>query len=983
LPTVSNPQDILYVLYFIKKQNGQIYYCLDKTELTTLFKILSQVSYSNIANQKYITQLPIFTTIQGNLISLASVSESKVWIWKDKEVCQDRMDQWINTITGHVFLDPDAPWGCIKHEAENLNISWINRYCVYYDILFPYFHLFDLSLQIHHLEFIKRRIYPNCLVVIDDNCKVEKFVEEFKVLRFLPDNFGGLQTISSFYDGCCSIFELFCDGPFLPHYFREEEWYEFFEFFGLKTSPTVDEFMSYCKKLPEFCDVTKIAHASSALLTALLVLPLQGDNKHKNLLSSDCLREISQIPIAVVESFSDLNCIAAQEMGGHQIECCNGTISLAKLADASVVDNKHLLWTTKPLIKLPSVPDGYKLNTDVLEYCGVVQSQPSEEDVIMNLLHLSSTFAPESFKLSIIETYDSSLLVEVVVAILEFLQQETQKKKIILKHASKELRFKELINANFVPVKRSGSHERCLLAKPMQVLHMDSSHVAPFYPYLHCLIDEAHGVTEFLSGFGVEKSINFSHIQFVLKSVTSTSNGEKVDGTVRKVVIEATDALIKLLQHKDDDECVACSLRPLYLLSLDSKLVESSKLIVNDITGKLEFSLPFGYAFLNPLKGEKKIAIKQLVDLLPKQLGLKSLKSMMEYEIANDITEASKDVFPHVFNIEKILRSNEFKVGIEFLACCYTDGVAPPSVTRILESFQNNLSVRYLNNLQVTAKITIDDEIIPVDHLCDDWFLLQQTVNDKWELVLKNTPDNYPHHIFSKLTSQLCSKLGLKSDACFQIVESDTLDLTLFVNHMLQSPSVVEVAQFIKLQIPDIYISESSLAFDGNMQPSIGDTIPEQWHEQLAKCSANVFELEEWVGYENDDGTIVYSQILKTNEEIKDGENEAHQTYLVATGKGKPIKVKHSELHKILNSKTSNNDDERKINIPVPQRRPDEAKRWMKQAEHDYAALCVLINGTKIDEKVSATTCFMSHEVAERSLKAGLYAKGPSVWSTH
>ena len=52
----------------------------------------------------------------------------------------------------------------------------------------------------------------------------------------------------------------------------------------------------------------------------------------------------------------------------------------------------------------------------------------------------------------------------------------------------------------------------------------------------------------------------------------------------------------------------------------------------------------------------------------------------------------------------------------------------------------------------------------------------------------------------------------------------------------------------------------------------------------------------------------------------------------------------------------------------------DEAKLWIEQAKYDYSALCVLKNASQTNSGVSAATCFMCHEVAEKSLKAGLYA---------
>ena len=39
-----------------------------------------------------------------------------------------------------------------------------------------------------------------------------------------------------------------------------------------------------------------------------------------------------------------------------------------------------------------------------------------------------------------------------------------------------------------------------------------------------------------------------------------------------------------------------------------------------------------------------------------------------------------------------------------------------------------------------------------------------------------------------------------------------------------------------------------------------------------------------------------------------------------------------------------------------------------------YASLCTLMSSSQADEKTCASTCFMCHEVAEKSLKAGMYS---------
>ena len=49
----------------------------------------------------------------------------------------------------------------------------------------------------------------------------------------------------------------------------------------------------------------------------------------------------------------------------------------------------------------------------------------------------------------------------------------------------------------------------------------------------------------------------------------------------------------------------------------------------------------------------------------------------------------------------------------------------------------------------------------------------------------------------------------------------------------------------------------------------------------------------------------------------------------------------------------------------------DKAQKWFKQAEHDLKALHVLFESHS--KELNAHVCFMAHQVAEKSLKAGMY----------
>ena len=778
LPSLLSPDDILRILFLLKESNFHLYTELSEEDLHLLFAVLKFASYSRRENQIHIMHLPIFTTTHGKLVSLAT--KSKVWIWNSTEVSDAGMYQWMKYVSDDViFLSPTAPWKCILNEANNLQICPINKYDVYCDFIFPYFHHLEPDVQMAHLTFIRTEIYPMYKYTLslkdvrkgDDNYQKEYlFACTLQKLKCIHDDTGALCCIGTFYDNNDMIFNAFCnESDFLPIVFRKGEWHDFLEYFGLKTVPSVNDFMIYCNTLRNLDSISKIKYTSSVLLTALLCSPTEGNDKYKGLQTVACFEKVLDIPIAVVEEIPELDCITAQKKGEIAVNDGESTIYLTTLSDSTSVENRYLLWTIAPLINLPS-----EANSKRIKDCGIIQS-PSVETVIANLNSLSSTTFTD---FSRFERQDAAfmidksfLLPEVVISMLKYIQTQLNEGKCHIDDCKRLA----LAQTKFLPVKVSTTtnSNEYVLVKPTQVLHakptnlmdaistqVQSSHVAQFYPFLHPLIEEAHRVIDFLSSIGVQRSINFSHIQLVLQLAKNTHQDNVVDINTKQVIVKAIDELIKLLlnqknEGKNNESDVAQYLKPLYLLSQEDKLVECSKLIVFDVVGLPQLLPPMGYYYLNPLKDDKRIRSNSLSNHLPKELGLKSLKAMLEYDII-DGTQA-QEVFPSVATTGDILHSEEFKLGIELLAKCNSiDGTVPVEVTNTLENFQGNITMRYVNNFSVKAQLKMENEIIPLDNVFNDWwFLLKRSTDQKWTLIFKNTRNTYPHGVFLNLAKQL------------------------------------------------------------------------------------------------------------------------------------------------------------------------------------------------------------------------------------
>ena len=246
-------------------------------------------------------------------------------------------------------------------------------------------------------------------------------------LKCIPDLTGMLRTIESFYDHTEKIFQTFCDeSDFLPDKFRDSKWHSFFKYFGLKTVPTCEEFVMFCKHLPSLGNVSDITTGSEVLLSIVFDVSDSGVNKYKYIHSPQCLQEVSKIHIAIVQTMSELNCIKEQKMGEINV---SSSITLTKPCGSSQVSNAYLVWTILPLIKLPLIKlprneTSHECLHERLKYQGIVLS-PSVKDVISNLRNLStSIFANyDRFEKSSVAS-NSSLLPTIEVKMMEYLQME-------------------------------------------------------------------------------------------------------------------------------------------------------------------------------------------------------------------------------------------------------------------------------------------------------------------------------------------------------------------------------------------------------------------------------------------------------------------------------------------------------------------------------------------------------------------------------
>ena len=900
LPTTAKPYDILKCIYLVSDDCYDKLMALNNDELTSVFTVFDLITFKQQHDAvMYISKLPIFTSVYGELVSLSSFST--VWIWNDA-VCKAGIKEWITCIPKSVvFLHPFAPWNVLHWQAESLHVNNISMYEVYCKYIFPHFHTMDSATRVEHIKFISNNVFTNCRheseYAKSPNCyQANNFISQFKSLKCIGDN-TDLRDIQSFYDHTQEIFTIFCNEHcFLPKELQDYNLQECLKYFGLRTVPTTSEFLDYCHMIAQFNQTSVAKKASNVLLKTLF----RDDMEYQLFHNQSFLQQVSRIPIAIVPSVANLNTIKPQILGECTITDIDGskTITIAKLSGSALLQFKNSVWTCKPLIELPiSYYDATNKCASKIKTLNIT-IVPSVDDIVENLQNLSdSEFAEFSRfhkQISPQTAQASSKLPGIILSMLQCLDKSSKRESY--DYDSLKL---QLENLNFVPVglEKNGF----VLVKPIQVLLMDPSILTPYYPFLHPLVRDIQPVFSFLSQIGVKMSFDFSHMKLVFKMAKELCQDSKVNINIKRTVAKATVELTMLLRNVENTEQV--HLQPLYLLNEQDVLTECSKLVVFDVCGSRP-ALPSEFTYLNTLRSlpeTKHWNHKELLQLLPKEVGLKSLKNILQHKMINGVQVQT----PHscVQMIEQVLRSDIFKIALEMYACYCTQTTDPPDVVKgIVNQFQNKLVVEYLDELHVKPQLNVNNEVIPLQGTLSQNFFLQ-FCDGKFILSLKNTSYRYSTQALRKLANQLVLVLQLKETKCFEFPEDGHIpELASYVYDILSCGSVAKVHEIIQESLPGCDEIEQDIHVEVS-DPVLGEVIPEYQHFALDQNMFNYFVTQEWVGYEIEDNKIVYAQVLHRNEIDESGEAlqwNLRQKYTITIGNDTIIEATVLQLYRLI-----------------------------------------------------------------------------------
>ena len=392
-----------------------------------------------------------------------------------------------------MFLETEGVWNRLA-PASVLGIIDVSTLEVYTKFVFPQFQHLNDDDRLKQLQHIRDKLFSNAfsdskltafsdskLTAFSDSKRgralvASEFIAALKQLPCLPED-GTLRPVCEFCDPKVSIFVTFQESfSFPPDELSDDKWLEFFGKIGLRTEVTQDEFLQFCYRVSNG-NHENLKKASSVLLHYLFQFKEWREDY-------EFLSQVSDIPFVCVESLPRLNWLRPIFSAENRIQQGEKTTDLTRLCNAAVFEFQELVWTVKPVVKVPSIPwyNKDRKKAYMFKACLGINTLPTISEMVQNVCNTSETrFSkfdlfhkyPEDCKLKKkdqSEAEETSPLLSVMVSNFEYLKNN---------YSREDLRSSlgKLCNATCIPVcvegKTSGIRQPVLVT-PLQVIASDA-----------------------------------------------------------------------------------------------------------------------------------------------------------------------------------------------------------------------------------------------------------------------------------------------------------------------------------------------------------------------------------------------------------------------------------------------------------------------------------------------------------------------------
>ena len=846
-PQFSKPETILKNLYHVHQIN-------DLTEFMTKDVVKSLTQYLTAINFKTdsiscctLGQLPFFETIEENFTHL---NRKKVFVWPSR-LPRRGCKKWLSG-RNLIFLEANGAWSEL-HVKSELQIVDITEEDIYVQFVFPNFDKMDQTERFLHLEHIRVYLFnTNYENRQNDDKNISEsainFISALNDLECLENSKKILRPIKSFCDHENDIFVTFsyyfC---FIPQHFQElkktnsdayKSWMIFLRKLGLRDTLTSEEYCALCSDTANGKLGRETKMASSRLVSYLL--SHEESQKHLFLKDPGLLKKIATIPFVC--------CVRSPELEWIHQSCPiknsiilpdNHEITMCTLEGSCEETQKVLLWTVKPVVRLPLY-----ISKKVIRYLGVV-TQP-ENYVLENIVNLSKTpFAQPNlfhkYAAPQCEPGHTSLM-KVMLKNFEALNENC-----------KESDLSCLKNIPCIPV---NTHPLNLpvLVKPQHVIF--DNKMDQFYPFLHSAPFQLYSIESFLRKVGIAESVKLEHVQVMLQQVFENFHSMEMDPRTLESVNSASDYLKRLLkERKEKEEVVAQKLDPLYLLATDNQLHHTSNLVYCNNPVYQLYSPNLAETGLFMLKDDiPNTKTGEFCALLPKEVRPRPLSLLCSETLSPSCqecpaTECAQKLQQalQISNLPQAM-SRVFRgiTGNEQLSDEFEEQLPP---------FLNNIEVVCMDDLQIDITLKYENKEYLVASPYVECHMQKDNFTYRFFLDSNVSDMEYRQLLVSISKRSVSNVQGTE-----QLEISSVQKLVSLFEDLLRATNEVQVCNY--LQKKQIAIAGLDSVNDDIFNPKLGDKIPESWHFMLDQDFCNIFFPQEWVGYEKSEEHVVFAQIM-------------------------------------------------------------------------------------------------------------------------
>ena len=848
-PQFSNPKRILKNLYYLNRQ-------FPFTEKITTQNVGILIQYFAKIHLKeemtccqMIKTLPLFETFDGNV---TPIERKRVYIWPGN-ICQEGIKNWLRG-TDLVFLIRYGAWSTLR-VSDELGVRTISAEATYVQFIFPNFFKLNKEQRYKQLKHIRDYLfYTNFTNQTSRNWKVSsaalEFISALKNLPCIGDDGNSLEPISSFCTYQKEIFTTF------PEHFNilsndifqreEQSWMAFFLKLGLQESVSQEKYLVLCNDVANGKLKGKTRTASRVLLDYLFSLDEAKHHGFHN--SSTFLGKVSQVKFVCPVPMPELEWIHPVPQTSNCVFHADEEIPLCQLSGSCLTKSKKLVWTVVPITSV-----GKYKEEDVSKGLGI-KIQPNIQNVISNIKLLSrSCFANPGLFMKYTAPHcqmGHTSLIDVVSNIFKFLQSEQSKFDLT------ELKTIPCIPVHAITDKSDGQFP--VLVEPYHCVQCAVEDTAPYYPFIHSIPAPLYVAKELLDALDVKSSLQLRHMQIVLESAFKTSDNMELDPNTKKTVSNAVEELQSLLKKNKKDphqrmgeKAIADILEPLYLSGKDKRMHHVDSLVYSSIQWQ---NLNLDGTNLCLLWTPRGMFAKPFCELLPVALRPKPLSELCIQKVSTSCESCEKTT--SVISIEKSLQIPCLSQAMCTVVKHATSGKVDSSAVQEVEGFEKHL-IRFLQTLKTCC----------VKHLTIDMFLKndlsKQIAFTDVECFLQEEESSYCLYIDSSIgdLSSVYDCIAKELMSCLNNTTMEELELHQlkeFLKKLLSANSSEKIYYILQeKQIEFQYAAE----FDID-EPKLGGLIPQSLHFRLDLSSKNIFQPQEWVGYELREDKYIFAQVV-------------------------------------------------------------------------------------------------------------------------